>query len=186
MIFIAYNHRMLTGPEPTPQGAIGAALYEAFSRGELHLTSAEPEIDPTVEENMLDDPRDRLRLRDAVRRLARLAGHPAVTGLVSEPITFGDSGLSMAQAAALPDDALDAIMLEQSGDIQHAAGTCRMTVWEDPRGVVDPDLKVRGVAGLRICDASIMPADCRANLHFTCVMIGENLARRMRAEPRTA
>ena len=105
---------------------------------------------------------------------------------MSEPITFGDTGFSMAQAAALPDDALDAIMLEQAGDIQHAAGTCRMTVWEDPRGVVDPDLKVRGVAGLRVCDASIMPADCRANLHFTCVMIGENLARRMRAEPRTA
>jgi 5-(hydroxymethyl)furfural/furfural oxidase len=55
-----------------------------------------------------------------------------------------------------------------------------MTAYEDPRGVVDPDLVVRGVEGVRVCDASIMPADCRANLHFTCVMIGENLARRMR------
>jgi 5-(hydroxymethyl)furfural/furfural oxidase len=55
-----------------------------------------------------------------------------------------------------------------------------MTAFEDPRGVVDPDLCVRGVEGLRIADASIMPSDCRANLHFTCVMIGENLARRMR------
>ena len=89
----------------------------------------------------------------------------------------------MAEAAALPDDALDAVMLAEAADIQHAAGTCRMTAYEDPRGVVDPALQVRGVRGLRVCDASIMPADCRANLHFTCVMIGENLARRMRAGP---
>ena len=46
--------------------------------------------------------------------------------------------------------------------------------------MVNPDLEVRGVAGLRVADAAIMPTDCRANLHFTCVMIGENLARRMR------
>jgi choline dehydrogenase len=54
-----------------------------------------------------------------------------------------------------------------------------MSAHEDPRGVVDPELAVRGVEGLRVADASIMPADCRANLHFTCVMIGEWLARRM-------
>jgi 5-(hydroxymethyl)furfural/furfural oxidase len=48
---------------------------------------------------------------------------------------------------------------------------------------VDPDLKVRGVEGLHVADASIMPSDCRANLHFTCVMIGEAAARRMRAIP---
>ena len=80
----------------------------------------------------------------------------------------------------MPDSDLDAVLLQEASDIQHAAGTCHMAAYEDPRGVVDPDLKVRGVEGLRVCDASIMPADCRANLHFTCVMIGENLARRMR------
>ncbi len=179
MIFIAYNHRTLAGPEPAPQGAIGAALYEAFSRGELHLAASDPEIDPVVEENMLSDPRDRLRMRDAVRRLARLAAHPAVTA-IGEDIRFGNTPLTPAEAAALPDDDLDALMLEEAGDIQHAAGTCHMTAYEDPRGVVDPALNVRGVQGLRVCDASVMPADCRANLHFTCVMIGENLARRMR------
>ena len=101
---------------------------------------------------------------------------------MAERITFGETELTVAQAAALPEDALDALMLQEAGDIQHAAGTCRMTAHEDPRGVVDPDLKVRGVEGLRVADASIMPTDCRANLHFTCVMIGEALARRMRAE----
>jgi choline dehydrogenase len=181
MIMIAYNHRSLTEDgEPAPVGAIGVALYDAFSRGELRLASADPEAQPIVDENMLDDPRDRTRMRDGVRRLAKLTAL-APLSTIAEAIQFGESGLSMPDAAALDDDALDAIMLREAGDIQHAAGTCKMTAHEDPRGVVDPDLKVRGVTGLRVADASIMPTDCRANLHFTCVMIGENLARRMRA-----
>ncbi|TCZ61309.1 GMC family oxidoreductase [Roseicella aquatilis] len=179
MIMIAYNHRGLGDGRPAPQGAIGVALYDAFSRGEVRLVSADPRANPEVEENMLADPRDRLRLRDGVRRLAALCARPEIAG-IAEGVTFGDSAHTMAEAAALPDDALDALMLRECGDIQHAAGTCRMTAYEDPRGVVDPDLRVRGVEGLRVADASIMPADCRANLHFTCVMIGENLARRMR------
>jgi choline dehydrogenase-like flavoprotein len=65
-------------------------------------------------------------------------------------------------------------------DIQHTAGSCRMTAYEDSRGVVDPELKVRGAEGPRVADASTIPTDCRANLYFTCVMIGEASARRMR------
>jgi choline dehydrogenase len=132
-----------------------------------------------VEENMLSDPRDRLRMRDAVRRLAALSEQPSLSG-IAEWIRLGDSPLTPAQAAALPEDELDDLMLREAGDIQHAAGTCRMAAEDDPGGVVDPDLRVRGVEGLRVADASIMPTDCRANLHFTCVMIGEALARRMR------
>ncbi|SFM71365.1 GMC family oxidoreductase [Methylobacterium pseudosasicola] len=178
MIVVAYNHCGLTGLEPTPQGAVGVGLYDAFSRGSLRLTSAEPETNPVIEENMLDDPRDRLRLRDAVRRLARLTTHPALADLATA-IRFGESPLAVDEAARLPDSELDDLMLAEAGDIQHAAGTCRMSGWQDASGVVDPDLKVREVDGLRVCDASIMPSDCRANLHFTCVMIGENLALRM-------
>ena len=181
MILIAYNHRGLTEDgEPSGEGAIGIALYDAFSRGEVRLTSADPEAQPEVDENMLDDPRDRVRMRDGVRRLARLVVRDPVAR-IAERIRFGENDLSMQEAAALPDDDLDALMLRDASDIQHAAGTCRMTAHEDPRGVVDPDLRVRGVEGLRVADASIMPSDCRANLHFTCVMIGEMAARRLRA-----
>ena len=181
MIMIAYNHRGLGADGlPAPGGAIGVALYDAFSRGELRLSSADPDAQPVVDENMLADPRDRERMRDGVRRLARLTMRDPLTR-IAETIRFGDSDLTMPEAAALSDDALDALMLREAADIQHAAGTCGMTAHEDPRGVVDPDLRVRGVTGLRIADASIMPTDCRANLHFTCVMIGEALARRMRA-----
>jgi len=129
---------------------------------------------------MLDDPRDRLRMRDGVRRLAAIVDHPAVARIAGT-VTFGDSGMPFGQAVALPDDELDALMLAEAWDIQHAAGTCRMGAAGDPQAVVDPDLKVNGLSGLRVADASVMPTDCRANLHFTCVMIGEMLARRMRS-----
>jgi choline dehydrogenase len=54
-----------------------------------------------------------------------------------------------------------------------------MTGFEMSDGVVNPDGTVKGLAGLRVADASIMPADCRANTHFTTVVIGEAIARRM-------
>jgi 5-(hydroxymethyl)furfural/furfural oxidase len=162
---------------------VGVALFNAFSRGHVRLVSADPEANPEVEENMLDDPRDRLRLRDGVARVARLAAHPALAGL-SAGIHFGDTALSMAEAAALPAGELDAMLMEQAADIQHAAGTCRMTAWEDPQGVVDPDLGVKKVPGLRVADASIMPADCRANTHLTCVMIGLMAAERVAEQSR--
>ncbi|WP_328730157.1 GMC family oxidoreductase [Falsiroseomonas algicola] len=180
MILIAYNHRGLAEDGPAPNGGIGVALYDALSRGSVRLVSADPEAQPAVEENMLDHPLDRARMRDGVRRLARLCAMAPVRDIAAA-ITFGETALTMEQAAALPDGELDAVMLAEAGDIQHAAGTCRMTAHEDPRGVVDPDLKVRGVEGLRVADASIMPSDCRANLHFTCVMIGEMAARRIAA-----
>ena len=172
MILIGFNHRGLgEAGLPSGQGAVGGALFNAFSRGEVRLASADPDVDPVVEENMLDDPRDRLRMRDVVRRLDQLAAHPAMSALAGS-ITFAETGLEMPEVAALPPDQLDTLMLEQAGDSQHAAGTCRMTAYEDPRGVVDPDLSVKGIPGLRVADASIMPEDCRANTHFTCVMIG--------------
>ncbi len=180
MIMIGFNHRGLGDGRPAPQGAIGIALYDAFSRGEVRLASADPQANPVVEENMLDDERDLMRMRDGIRRLAAVIARPAVAGIASS-ITFGESGLPFAAAAALPDPDLDALMLAEASDIQHAAGTCRMGPAGDAVAVVDPDLKVQGVEALRVADAAIMPTDCRANLHFTCVMIGEMAARRMRA-----
>lgn len=179
MIMIAFNHRGLVDGAPGATGAIGVAVYNARSRGELRLVSADPQADPEVDENMLSDPGDRLRMRDGVRRLARIVAHPALAG-IARSITFESSEIDFQRAADLPDDQLDALLLARCGDIQHAAGTCRMGPHSEPTAVTDPDLRVHGVAGLRVADASIMPTDCRANLHFTCVAIGEELARRMR------
>jgi choline dehydrogenase len=98
MIFISFNHRGLgEGGMPTGTGAVGAALFNAFSRGELHLASPDPQIDPIVEENMLAHPDDLLRMRDAVRRLRALAAQPALADL-ADAITVGDSALSFDEA----------------------------------------------------------------------------------------
>jgi choline dehydrogenase len=181
MILFGFNHRTLgEAGLPAAQGAIGGAVFNAFSRGSVSLASADPDIDPQVEENMLDDPRDMLRARDVMHRMAALAAHPAMAAIAAS-ITFAETGLTMDQAVALPAAELDQMLLEQTADAQHAAGTCRMSAYEDPRGVVDPDLGVKGIAGLRVADASIMPQDCRANTHFTCVMIGLMAARRIEA-----
>jgi 5-(hydroxymethyl)furfural/furfural oxidase len=181
MILIGFNHRTLgEAGLPAAQGAIGGAVFNAFSRGSVSLVSADPDIDPLVDENMLDDPRDMLRARDVMHRLAVLAAHPAMAA-IADSITFAETGLTFDQAVALPPAELDQMLLEQAADAQHAAGTCRMTAYEDPRGVVDPDLGVKGLAGLHVADASIMPEDCRANTHFTCVMIGLMAAQRMKS-----
>ena len=173
MILIAFNHRGIGVP-----GAIGAGLFNAYSRGSLKLASSDPQIDPVVEENMLADPRDMLRMVDAVKRLAVLTVQPALAG-IADWIRLTDTDLTLPQAAALPDHELEALLRRDTGDIQHAAGSCRMTGVNDADGVVNPDGTVKGVAGLRVADASIMPSDCRANTHFTTVVIGEAIARMM-------
>lgn len=99
MILVAYNHRGRPpggGDGPSPEGAVGAAIYDVHSRGEVILPSADPEANPVLEENMLSDPRDRLRMRDAVRRLAALCAHPALAGLAAA-IRLGDSALTPAR-----------------------------------------------------------------------------------------
>ena len=174
MILIAFNHRGIGVP-----GAIGAGLFNAFSRGTLKLASPDPSIDPIVDENMLADPRDIARMRDAVKRLAVITQQPALQG-IADWIRLGDTELTLPQAAALPDAELDALLRRVTGDIQHAAGSCRMSGFADADGVVNPDGTVKGIGGLRVADASIMPADCRANTHFTTVVIGEAIARMMR------
>ncbi|MGE0726207.1 MAG: GMC family oxidoreductase [Alphaproteobacteria bacterium] len=181
MIFIAFNHRGFEDDDPARQadGGIAVGVFEGFSEGEIVLRSRDPTVDPLVEANMLSDERDRVRLRDGVRRLAKIVAHPAITAIATG-VEFGFSGQPFAPVAAADDDALDAAMLAECADAQHAMGTCRMSAHEDPRGAVDPDGKVRGVDALYVADASIMPADCRANTHLTTVMIGENIADRLR------
>jgi choline dehydrogenase len=173
MILIAFNHRGIGNA-----GAIGAGLFNAYSRGTLKLASTDPTIDPVVEENMLADPRDMLRMMDAVRRLAVITSQPPLSE-ISDWIRLADTDLTLPQAASLPDHELDAVLRRETGDIQHAAGSCRMSAVGDSDGVVNPDGSVKGISGLRVADASIMPSDCRANTHFTTVVIGEAIARMM-------
>ena len=181
MILIAFNHRGIDVEAGTcAPGAIGAGLYNAYSRGTLTLASPDPAIDPIVEENMLADDRDMVRMVDAVKRLSVMTAQSGLTD-IADWIRLTDTDLTLQQAAALPNGELEAILRRDTGDIQHAAGTCRMTGFNDASGVVNPDGSVKGIAALRVADASIMPSDCRANTHLTTVVIGEAVARRMKS-----
>ena len=181
MIFMAFNHRGFEEDDPAraSEGGIATALFQSFSEGEIVLRSRDPAVDPLVEANMLDDERDRARLRHGVRRLAALAPQ-AAAARAAGALGLGVGGQPFAAIAGLPDDALDAAMLVECGDAQHPISTCRMTAHEDPRGVVDPECRVRGVDALWVVDAAVMPSDCRANTHLTTVMIGEKMADRLR------
>jgi len=103
---------------------------------------------------MLADDRDMLRMVDAVKRLAVLTVQPALAG-IADWIRLTDTDLTLPQAAALPDHELEALLRRDTGDIQHAAGSCRMTGFNDADGVVNPDGTVKGIVGLRVADASI-------------------------------
>jgi 5-(hydroxymethyl)furfural/furfural oxidase len=160
-------------------GFIWMTAYQTYSRGRLRITSRSPEIDPDVRFMMLSDERDRVRMRDGLKRLREFERHAAVIG-IADWVGFGNP---MAAAKAVPPpasgDELDRWMLANCYDSQHAAGSCRMGSTSDPRSVVDKDCRVIGVEGIRVIDCSIMPEIVRANTHLSTVMIGELMAERI-------
>lgn len=160
------------GPDAS-RGRLAVSVYQAFSRGHVRIRSPDPALDPEVEERMLSDERDLLRLRDGARRLRVLCSHPAFQA-VAERAEYGASGRSMEEA--LDGDALDAWLFAECSDAQHASGTCRMGAASDPRSVVDPGCRVIGATGLRVIDASVMPEVPRANTHLTTVAVAERMA----------
>jgi 5-(hydroxymethyl)furfural/furfural oxidase len=136
----------------------------------VRLASTDPFAQPIIEENMLDDASDTLRMRDGIRRLLALARRDGVTaiGRVETPL-----------APDATDAEVDAFALENAGDTQHATSTCRMGDPSDASSVVDSDCSVLGLEGLRVIDASVMPSVVRANTHLTTVMIAEVMAQRL-------
>ncbi|MBN8940096.1 MAG: GMC family oxidoreductase N-terminal domain-containing protein [Rhizobiales bacterium] len=177
MIVIAGNLVSLGGGD-TARGRLVVSVYQAFSQGRVRITTTDPAIDPEVDERMLSDERDLIRMRDGVRRLRALGLHAGV-GAIASRVEYGSTGRSIEDE--LDRDALDTWMFDECSDAQHASGTCRMGAASDPRSVVDPDCRVIGCSGLSVIDASIMPEVVRANTHLTTVMIAEKMADRLRA-----
>jgi 5-(hydroxymethyl)furfural/furfural oxidase len=182
MIFIAFN---LSGANDAARdfGALIVSVYQSYSQGKVSLASTDPAIDPIVEERMLTDERDLVRMRDAARRLFEIGRHPAVEAIADEVrlgmLTAVPTGPLLKELSG--EGWLDEWLLTTCSDAQHATGTCRMGAPSDPRSVVAADCRVLGVDGLRVIDASIMPEIVRANTHLTAVMIGEHMAARMQA-----
>jgi choline dehydrogenase len=176
MIMIAGNLRPAE-EGGTARARIAVSAFQAFSEGSVRITTRDPAIDPAVDERMLSDDRDLLRMRDGVRRLCEIGRHPEMRAIATR-VEYGSTGRSIED----PFDAraLDDWMFDECSDAQHASGTCRMGAADDPRSVVDPECRVIGCTGLRVVDASIMPTVVRANTHLTTVMIAEKMAERLK------
>jgi choline dehydrogenase-like flavoprotein len=156
-------------------GRVIAAMMRVFSSGVVRLRSRDPHVDPVVEFGMLSDPRDRERLRAAVRQTIELLMHPMV-----ESVATGVVALNTPLDELDSDAAIDKWLRATVTDYVHAAGTCRMGARDDPGAVVDTDCRVIGYEALRVCDASVMPDLPKANTHLTTVAIAERLIERMR------
>jgi choline dehydrogenase len=96
--------------------------------------------------------------------------------------TLGDTPQILDQVTVDSDTALADFIRNNCGTIFHPVGTAKMGPESDPMAVVDQYCRVRGVEGLRVTDASVMPNIVRANTNVTCIMIGEGVADWMRAE----
>ncbi len=144
------------------------ALLRPESRGIVRLASADPAEAPLIEPRFLQSERDRERLREGVRMARRVMGQDAMRLHVGSEVLPGEARLQPA--------ALDAFIRSNAVTVHHPAGTCRMGGDGDAGRVVDPQLRVCGVDGLRVVDASIMPDLVGGNINGVVMMIAEKAA----------
>ncbi len=144
------------------------------SRGSITLRSANPEEPPVMRPNYFADPHDRQLLIGGLKLARRMAAaEPLARFITSEHLPGIDVD---------SDAAVEAYFREHGGCVSHQIGTCKMGT--DEMAVVDPELRVRGVTGLRVADASIMPTLISGNTNATTIMIGEKAADLIRAAAR--
>jgi choline dehydrogenase-like flavoprotein len=136
------------------------------SRGTLRLGSADPAAAPIIDPGYLTDPDDSRVLLDGMELIREV--------MASKVIADGVS-LELNPGPGFPDRAALARELpNRATSVYHAVGTCRMG--QDEQAVVDPQLRVRGIDGLRVADASIMPSIVGGNTNAPAMMIGEHCA----------
>jgi len=152
--------------QPEDVVTITVALVQPRSKGSMALRSADPFSAPIIRVNYLTDSRDVDALVEGAALARRLGESHAYDHLRSEEIDPGLSIQDLAQFARA-----------QADTIYHPVGTCRIGPPSDREAVVDGQLRVHGMNGLRVADASIMPEIVNAPTHAACVMIGEMCAR---------
>jgi choline dehydrogenase len=141
-------------------------ILRPVSRGRVSLVSNDPAAPPRIQLNLMTDPQDLLVMRKAIGYVRELFAQPALQALgVVEALPGGDC-TSRIQ--------LDEFTRRTCGTGQHPVGTCKMGI--DSEAVVDAELRVHGVTGLRVADASIMPSIPGGNINGPTIMIGEKAA----------
>ncbi|MEO7005620.1 MAG: GMC family oxidoreductase N-terminal domain-containing protein [Terrimesophilobacter sp.] len=166
---VAYVGQGLEKP-PRHGITLGVLLEQPLSRGTIALASPDPMAAPIIDPRYLSDP-------DGADRRAMLAGLRLADRILHARVFRGVVGDYIAPqgGASLPEEERYVAALQHyAHTMYHPVGTCRMGA--DAASVVDPQLRVRGVEGLRVADASVMPAIIRGHTHAPSLVIGERAA----------
>jgi choline dehydrogenase len=162
--------RYLNGDVPPDRVArISCTLGLPDGAGYVRLASADPRVQPSFNYCYLQHPNDRRRVREGLRLAMRLLESDAYKDVA-------DYRLYPTDAMRADDDALDLWIRQTVGTARHVSGTCKMGPDAEPMAVVDQYCRVKGVQGLWVVDASVMPRIPRSGgTHATVAMIGERV-----------
>ena len=149
-----------------PRLSVRTGFLHPRSRGHVRLRSADPADTPRITMNLLADPADMAGMLRALEVSRSIYRQQPMAGLIRRELLPG------AELASATD--LTGYIRSHAGHRSHPVGTCRMGTGAD--AVVDPQLRVRGLHGLRVADASIMPALPSGNTNLPAMMIGEKAA----------
>ncbi len=149
--------------EREPGMSVAISIARPSSRGQIMAVSADPFAPPAIRPNFLDDLDDLRIAVEGVRQAREIFAQPAFAGIGQGEVSPGPDVVSK--------DAVEAFVRETGQTIYHPVGTCRMG--EDPMAVVDSRLRVRGLDGLRVIDASVMPTVTTGNTNAPTIMIAE-------------
>ncbi len=157
------GERPLLTPDPFSGLSIGLSNCRPTSRGEITLNSADPFVHPKIVANAFSTDSDVAEMLSAVKYLRHIAGQEPIRSLIAEELRPGPDVQSDAD--------LVADIRSRSGTVFHPSCTVRMGA--DPAtSAVDPDLKLRGVDGLRVCDASVFPTLIGGNTNAPSILVG--------------
>ncbi|RUU92086.1 choline dehydrogenase [Mesorhizobium sp. M7A.F.Ca.MR.176.00.0.0] len=157
------GERPILTPDPWPGFSIGLSNCRPSSRGEIMIRSANPRDYPRITANAYSTNADVEEMLAAVKFVRKIASMPAMAEIIEEEVLPGPS---ITSDADLVQD-----FRKRSGTVYHPVSTCRMG--PDPaRAVVDPRLKVHGLEGLRVIDASIFPDNITGNTNAASMMTG--------------
>jgi choline dehydrogenase len=145
---------------------MAGTLLRPQSRGWVKLRSADPHDPPRIQLNLFAEPEDLAALRRSIRFIREFMAEQPAAGLVRGEVFPGPQ--------VQTDAALDAVIRANGNIAHHPTSTCAMGADED--AVTDTQLKVRGIEGLRVADASVMPRIIGGNTNAPAIMIGEKAA----------
>ena len=155
-----------------PSMAVSCYQLRPESLGSIHIRSADPDMHPAIRFNFLADAIDQRAMVDGFRIVRRIVESKPMDALRGEEFSPGPG--------VKTDDQILEFIRGNAHTAYHPIGTCRMGP-AGPRTVVDEKLKVHGLEGLRIADASIFPTMPSGNTNAPCIMVGEKAADLLRA-----